>query len=52
MPKHYEFVVAAYAVGIVVFAIYFVVLLRKSGQVMRNLQQLDKKGAAPNGERR
>ena len=52
MPKHYEFVVAAYAVWIVVFAIYFVVLLRKSGRVMRNLQQLDRKGAAPDGERR
>ena len=52
MPKHYEFVMAAYAVWMVVFAIYFLVLLRKSGRVMRNLQQLDRKGSAPDGEQR
>ena len=52
MPKHYEFVMAAYAVWIVVFAVYVVLLWRKSRRVTRNLQQLDRKAAEPEGERR
>lgn len=47
MPKYFEFVFAAYGIWIGVFAVYLVLLIRKSRRVRRAMEDIARHASPP-----